>query len=236
MLKTDNDTVALYTFESGSGATMVDVTGKHNGKILGSTIKRVAGKTGCGKALQFTGAASTTSNYATIPDSTDWRLTQGSVDFWVRLDSPTLSGPQGILTRDAAGNAKGQLSIFRTCAGRIMVRVQTGGTSHHSACSDPVTPGAWQYVVVNFGSPGLKMWIDGKRANFKGQDAIGQTCMIKLECGLGGSTGLLKAEKLPWVIGAASYYYTPKSPKMYDHMKGAIDSLRISKIKRSFQP
>jgi len=230
----DSLTLALFTFDVGSGATLLDSTGKHHGFIKGSTITRKAGQKGCGKALNFTGALGKNTNYASIPDHAAWRISTVSLDFWLHLDAPAPSGSQGIITRDAGGGAVGHLSLMYSCGGRFVARVQTA-TADHVVCSDVSPPGKWRHVGLNIGAPGLKLYVDGKESNYTGTEKLGATCYWSLKCGTSGSTGIAGAKE-PWVFGAGSYHSkTGKAEPVYEQMKGSMDSLRISNAHRKFK-
>jgi len=222
-------TVALYSFDTGTSATLLDATGKHNGSIVGAGISRKPGKPGCGNALHFSGSGTTTSGYATIPDHAAWQLKKGSLDFWVQIDAPAPKKSQGIVARDATGSGAGHLSVMYTCEGRIMARLQTG-KADQIVCSDMVTVGSWHHVGLNFGPPGLKLHVNGKATAYTGKITLGSTCQWTLTCGTPGSAGI-SGNKEPWVLGAAAYLSAAgKATPIYDRLKGAIDSFRISNI------
>jgi len=226
--KGDSYTVALFTFE-GSGTTVTDVTGKHDGKLVGSGASRVSGKTGCGKAMSFPGA--TPPAYVEIPDSTDFDLSVGSVDYWVRFDA-TASGTEGIVSRDASGTTNpGHFSMFRLCDGSLLLRLQDA-TNSWNQCSDPISTKTWHHVGVNFGgSGGLKFYVDGKLASRTTSIVCGTdttTCGDTATAGISGNDN-------PWVLGAASWTSTEgAATPVKNPLAGRIDSFRISKATRIF--
>lgn len=88
----DEHTVLLYTFETGEGDTVKDLSGNGNeGKLMGST------KWGNGKpggALVFGGNGPR--DFVEIPDSDSLDLVEGlTVEMWVFLNSPSTAGGTG---------------------------------------------------------------------------------------------------------------------------------------------
>ena len=226
--KADSDTLALYTFE-GNGSTVADVTGNHDGTIVGSGTQYMGSNTGCGKSLSFPGT--TPIAYVEISDSTDWDLVAGSVDFWVRFDG-SASGSEGIVSRDASGTTyDGHLTIMRLCNGSLYLRLQDA-TNSWGQCSDPLSTKTWHHVGVNFGgTAGLQLYIDGALATRTASIICGTdttTCGDTATKGISGNDN-------PWVLGAAAWtsdegLATPVSLPL----AGRIDSFRVSKANRSF--
>jgi Concanavalin A-like lectin/glucanases superfamily len=226
--KGDADTVALYTFE-GSGTTVTDSTGKHHGKLVGSGAARVSGKSYCGDAMGFPG--STPEAYVEIPDSTDFDLSKGAVDFWVRFDA-TASGSEGVFSRDASGTTNaGHITMFRLCNGSLLLRLQSTTNSYHQ-CSDPITAKSWHHVGVNFGGTGgLTFYVDGTLAGRTASITCGTTVNT---CGAAATVGI-NGNDNPWVLGAAAWNSTEgAATPVNTPLKGQIDSFRLSKANRSF--
>jgi len=221
-------TLALYTLEEGGGPATMDLTGIHQGSIVGTGIQRVPGIPGCGQALQF---PHTGTDFATIPNHPDWQRTSGSVDLWVRFDTPFQGEHyQGILSRDAAGTTKaGHFSIQRVCNGAITARVQAAGVSHE-VCSDPVAEGEWHRVGVNFGPPGLELYVDGQLAAPSSQIICGK---MVIDCG-GQTREGIDGNDNPWVIGASARTSGEGLATPVDNpLGGLVDSLRISSARRA---
>jgi hypothetical protein len=226
--QTDNDTVILLTF-SGSGSTVTDATGNHDGKIVNSSAKRVTGKTGCGKAMDFTQTSPI--SYVEIPNASAFDLKQGSVDFWVKFKNDT--GAEGIVGRDALGTDNpGHLSISRLCNGAVKVRLQNT-TTEGGRCSKQLPKGKWHHVAVNFGgSGGLKLYVDGSPANEP--DVVCGTSTTK--CGVDITTGI-DGNTNPWVIGGMiSSSDEGKATPIKGGLNGTVDSFRLSKVRRKFTP
>lgn len=224
--KIDADTLTLLTFESITSGAFDDISGRgHTGVMHGSAQQGASGKPGCLKAAVFDGQAD---SYLEIANHPDYALAAGSVDLWVRFDQ---GGMAGIVSKDASGtNEDGHLTIFRGCDGSIVVRQQLGGDQHFIRCSSPVSNGDWHSVGVNFGSGGLELWVDGKQGTRTGALPCGETyvCGSSTETGIGNNSN-------PWVVGAhAMNSDDGAATPVRDPLAGAIDSLRISKVRRAF--
>ena len=221
----DSDTLLLYTFE-GTSSSVADIAGTHQGKLVGGGAARVSGQIGCGNALRFDG----TGSYLTIADSPAWDLAIGSVDLWLRFTN-TAGAEEGIVSRDALANAKpGHLLVLRLCDGRILARVQ--GTSNEGIrCSAPVPHKRWAHVGINFGSPGLELYVDGVPATFKGPVSCPERVW---QCGSTFAKGIVGNDN-PWVLGGSSGTSGEgQATPVIKPMRGKIDSLRISRVRRSF--
>ena len=88
----DENTVLLYTFETGEGDTVKDLSGNGNdGKLMGSA-KWGDGKPGSGLVLGGNGPR----DFVEIPDSDSLDLVEGlTVEMWVFLNSPSTAGGTG---------------------------------------------------------------------------------------------------------------------------------------------
>ncbi len=222
----DGDTVALYTFDD---ETLSDATGLHDGSS-GAPPDWDDGPAGCGRALHFDPAAPV---WMEVPDSDDFELSSGSIDFWVRIDERP-STNYGLVSRDATGDLDGHFTIFATSDGRIVARLQDPGTST-VLCSDvDATDGGWVHVDVDFGAPEARLFVDGRRATSTdtvtlhfGSFALG------LVCG-GSSTVDIAGSSNPLVVGASTTNSNSGSAEpIVDPVRGAaIDHVRISRVRR----
>lgn len=88
----DEHTVLLYTFETGKGNTVKDLSGNGNdGELMGSP-KWGDGKSGSGLVFGGNGPR----DFVEIPDSDSLDLVEGlTVEMWVFLDSPSTAGGTG---------------------------------------------------------------------------------------------------------------------------------------------
>lgn len=224
--------VALYTFDEASGEAVVrDVVSGHDGAAQMGLVTTIAGPEGCGEALAFRDDGF----YIVLPDSDDWDLTEGALDFWLRAPEPT--APMGVLSRDLNEREQaGHVSIFLNDTGRLIARMQgadedTVGDSVHCS-SQPLTPNRWTHVGFNFGEPGTELWIDGMLSTFEGSTDLD----INSACGRVSSVSLA-GNDLPWVLGVSAYRSsTPLQMLTLPMAGGALDHFRVSSVRRDFSP
>lgn len=227
----DADTIALFDF---SGATLDDRTGFHSASLVGAHVNRAIGKPGCDLALTNTGEWDPVS-YLTIPNSPRFQLTTGTVELWVRME-PTLNTGSlvGLVARDAdTGSTKGHLAVFWSKDDEVIVRLESGSAAA-SRCSGAKARGVWHHVRVRFGGGqdlSLSVTTDGNEEQVAKRAAIDVggwqfDCSNTLSEGIDGNGN-------PWVVGAISSLDSEGAlDKVTNPMKGMIDSLRISKIRR----
>jgi hypothetical protein len=225
----DSDTLALYTFED-STTPLRDSTGDHDGTIVGK-LSVAAGKPGCGKALVVPYISSgPAQDYGEIPHHGAWDGVR-AVDLWVRFEAKP-GEDIAVLSRDANGTTKpGHFGIYRLCNGAIYVRLQhPSGIAYH--CSAPVPDKQWIHVGVNVGAPAVQLFVDGVLATPRASVA----CPTEtFKCTATGS-GDIAGNTNPWIVGASSGKSVEGTGlPVHGQLHGAIDSLRISKARRSFK-
>jgi hypothetical protein len=231
----DPDTVMLLRFEKVTGFTFGDVAGTHDG-VVSTKPSLVPGPPGCGKALVIPAAGGT---QVKVPDHAAFKLLEGSVDFWVRFDAAaSKTGFNGIISRDASGEANpGHLTIFRSCEGTIVARIQN--TQDYVQCSAVVVPvGVWFHVGVNFGATtGLQLFVNGKQVNATKTITYGTpgyVCSLAASCNSTTKVGI-NGNSNPWVIGASAMSSAEGSGSPTSNpLAGVIDEVRVSKIPRTF--
>jgi hypothetical protein len=226
----DQHTLVLLDLDRPTGTTVPDSTGNHPAELRGQQAQAVEGPPGCGQALAFP-AGDTATTYVELPDSPDWDLTEGAVDFWVRFDTSSADQEtQGVLSRDAVNvELEGHLSMLRACDGSLVVRLQRAGSTHYQ-CSAPIADGVWTHVGLNFGAAnGLQLFVDGTVAT--------RTDPVPCRTGTCGASGPygIDGNDNPWVIGALAWgsaegSATPVGPGL----GGAIDHFRVSSVPRDF--
>ena len=234
---TDPDTVALYTFNTTTGTTVKDETMAHHGQIedmngVRSIFgPRIASGSTCGTAVSFDGS------YIVVPDASDFQLSVGSIDLWVKI-AGTATAPQGVISRDAENrNLPGHLTIFRTCMDHIVLRVQDDSLPSVHECSDlPIPRNVWTHIGVNLGPPEVELYINSVRTTHTGTVTM---CNISggtwsVQCGQSGSLGI-SGNFNPWVFGASSAGSEEGSNlPIGTGLQGAIDNVRISSVRRGF--
>ncbi|MBW2735004.1 MAG: hypothetical protein JRH20_21700 [Deltaproteobacteria bacterium] len=195
----DQDTLALLTFDPIEGDHVADLTGNHPGTLVGVGWSKVSGPAGCGDAVFL---PLSDHPYVTLADTPDWQLDQGSVELWVRFDTPPDAASQGILSRDALEmDFPGHLSIFRACDGRIAARLQGLG-SQVVRCSQPLPEGVWVHIGLNFGPEGLQLFVNHVLAKETLSAPYGGRCTLRAACGSGALGMGIAGNNNPWVLGA----------------------------------
>jgi hypothetical protein len=215
-------TLALYCFDDDptAGSAVGDSTGKHGATVVCTKTRRVRGPTCCGMALQF--SETNTSAYIEIADSPDWKLKQGSISFWLRLEAcPSQEEGQSLISRASSDQAEAghfNLTILKEC--NWSVRLTRNGKSVEKRADAPLTPGQWSHLNVNFGPPGLELYLDAKLA---AEDPV--------SWGIDGNHA-------PWVVGADTRDAKPATVALPAHFLtgAAVDLLRISSIRNKLAP
>jgi hypothetical protein len=216
----DAATLALWTFEGDLDSEVRDQAGGHHGGMRGSTWQHTPGPSGCGQAVMFTFTGNEDDiTYVDVPDSPDWQLASGSIDVWIRLDPATTGdGSQGILARDAGNWVQpGHVSLYRKVPGNeIGLRFQRVGEGYATQTA-PIEEGEWHRIAVNFGPPGVELFLD----------SVLQT--EGAAWGIDGNTN-------PWSIGAGNWYSEEgASTPISDPFEGSLDDVRISRVRRAYQ-
>ena len=169
----DEDTVAIWLFDEGSGETVKDSSGKgHDGNFVGD-INWVKGK--WGNALDFSGEEVA---YVEIPHADDLSLMEWSIEAWLNIRSLTLSWhcPFAKETADPAarnyalyiqgdgiGIAHGSISV-----GNAMGHATFGGIN--------IADGKWHHIAATYDGNICTVYVDGEEdfEHSVGGDADGE--------------------------------------------------------------
>lgn len=239
----DEQTMGLYLFDEGGGATVRNraPTDAPDGKITTDAVTREPGPCGGAVLVPLSAAqteqSSPTDAYAVVPSAAPWDLRAGSVELWVRFDPMAGSGPQGILSRDAKGqDSSGHFELLRLYENRrniIAARVQDDDeTTHeqHFCSAVSFEDGVWHRIAVDFGgAQRITLCVDGEPVDRR---SGGLAVTADSNCGVDTPGGLAGNDE-PWVIGANAAASEPSSDApAYGGLGGAIASLRISGIRR----
>lgn len=224
----DEDTVLLLTFDDETAA---DAVGRNPGMIVGAS-EWTDGPLGCERALTLSSAED---SQVEIPDSMDWHLEEGAIDFWFRHPA-ALRRAAGIVSRELRAFGNGHFSALLSENDEVLVRFENAAELQSVACGPPVTPDEWHHVGINFGPEGLELWVDGERS--VRDDAAVYTDgegALTFPCAMGTTVGLRPADSLPWVLGASGLR-TDDGATWTDFLSGgAIDHFRISRVRRDFR-
>jgi hypothetical protein len=186
---------------AGSGTFVDQGTALNDGTVSGATLEAagaIAGANG-GTSADLDGT-----NDLQITDGTPYQLTDGTVQFWFRLDN--LNQTEGLFSRDAvagAPNDPGHLTIRYLSAsgggsngipaGHIWVRLQdyTGVDVNYYVGSDSaIGDNNWHHLSFTFGANGMELYIDGELQSANGTNAY---------------TGGIDGNSEPIVLGANSW-------------------------------
>lgn len=149
--------VAEYDLNEGAGATVGDSSGNgNNGSIVGSSWSWTSDAIEGGMALDFD-----SNDYVDISDNPDIRLSDGAISLWVKFNS--LSGTQAFFSKDhCTYTTGGHLTMVKEDgSNRIRVRLQSISASYFVYSSTVVSTGVWYHIVFNFGSEGMKLYVNG---------------------------------------------------------------------------
>jgi hypothetical protein len=219
----------LYRFEEPAGATFVtDAVGAHPGTARAPGASTTSGPTACGAARLFE-SGPLGFPIIEVPHHPDFNLTSGSLSFWVRLPAARTLSSRGIVSRDAFGEARpGHLSVYEVASGHLVVRLQ-GATSSGARCSEaPLPPDVWIKVGVNFGAPGLQLFVNDAE-----QMGIHPNIVVPTSaCGRNTTDGIDGNEN-PWVLGASSDGSVEGTADPFERTAQgvAIDAFRVSRAR-----
>ena len=194
----------------GGDNTAVDEVSGNDGTYTGGPI---GAQTGCGDggtAVDFDGS----NDYVLIPHSDSYLLDRGAVSFWFNSDG--MSGHHALFSKDSSDyDTGGHLHIY-TDGSRVKARLQSTGASYELSSGSGVSSEQWHHVVVNFGTGGMKLYVDDNLVdsdNYAG--------------GLGTSSGG-SGNHEPLVLGAGTWSsgnLTHESLNYY--FAGQLDGVRI---------
>lgn len=216
------ETLAIYCFDDDvkTSDAVMDRTGKHNARIIGTMTRLVRGPACCGLARQF--SETNTSSYIEVPDSFDWDLNHGSISFWLRVNAcPTQAQGQGLISRASVDSAEtGHFSVILLPGCNWSVFLTGDNESIEVRANALLTPGQWSHLNINFGPPAIELYLAGK---------LVASNAISL-----GTVG----NRNPWVIGADTRQSEPGTavPPAHFLTGAAIDLLRISSARNRLFP
>ena len=203
----DHDPVGYWRLSETSGTTAGDETGTINGTYQNNS------SIGDGEspfqdvstsATDFDGG----NDFVEIPNSPAWDLTNGTIQ--LRFNAADLGGQQGLISRDASGQAQpGHLTIYMN-GNDLEVRLQSASQSYFITASDVVNEGDWHQMSFSFGEDGMQLYLDGALV------------------GSNSYTGGIDGNNEPWAIGANAWATTVGSNSGTSHyFEGEIAEFAI---------
>jgi hypothetical protein len=227
--------VAYYPIDGDGDTTQITDRGPAalHGSVSAGSVATTTGPAGCGEALQIIDGRE-----ASIPHDERFELASGSVDLWLRpipLSSP--SPTRVVIARDLGNNNAGDLSVFEhrlaTAELILIVRLQSGSTTISGGgtyrCSHvTLTAGSWYHVAVNFGPPGLELYVDevlqtGAQLTTLNGEAI--TCGTST-ADQDAAAGIAGATDKSWFLGYGDVFETQVVRRFLS--SGALDHIRVS--------
>ncbi len=161
-IQTDRDTavgldqmpVAAYSFDEGSGTTVKDSAGNHDGTINGATWT-AAGK--YGSALDFDGV----NDLVSIADAADLDLTNSfTLEAWIRPDS--LTAPRPVISKaESSGGNSGYL-LSAKYATNSAGYVANSGSSAEASSPTALPTGTWSHLAVTSDGANLRLYVGGQ--------------------------------------------------------------------------
>lgn len=223
----DADTVALYTFDLDSRRGAInDQTGQHPGEFVADGVRWIGGPELCGRALSGEPFFSS-SLYAHVPDSRDFDLETGSIDFWLYRAGAAASS--SLVSRDASGTElPGHFDLQTEAEGVLRLRVQNTETATSLVPVTRLPDARWVHLGINFGEP-IEIWIDGRR-----QDAF--------DVEMRTTATSIRGNQNPWTfLSSSSRSQEGRLPPLTTNDRTpsaasgvAIDHLRISRVRRDY--
>ena len=215
----DAEAVALYLLDDPIPA---DATGEHSGTTR-MTVTTAPGRCGSASALFDTG-------YILVPDHAEFDLTTGSIEMFVRL-STLGAANQTFVARDALGTSEGHFIVLVSEAGHLITRLQRGNTSFYRCADFPLN--TWVHVGVSFGTPGLRMWMNGMPATKSTATISGSVvdCTQEVTGGIDGNNNALLIGASNALLGEEG---SPDPAVDQFVLGGTIDHVRLRNTWRDF--
>jgi concanavalin A-like lectin/glucanase superfamily protein/subtilase family protein/peptidase inhibitor I9 len=158
-IELDPDPIASYSFDEGSGFTLHDSAGNHDGTVEGASWTS-SGK--YGSALDFDG----TNDLVKIADSSDLDLTNSfTVEAWANPDSFSAARPLvSKFENPGTGNIGYRLYASAAGAPGIPGAQVANGTVTNIKGSVPLSTGAWSHLALTSDGTNLRFYVNGELA------------------------------------------------------------------------
>jgi hypothetical protein len=205
----DFDPLAYWRLGEDEGLVAVDETGRFPGVYRNGVDLDEEVPFGCDAAAWFDGS----NDRIEVPHHDDFLLPRGTIH--VLFKPTTVSGVQGLISKDALGHDTGGHVHLWLQDSRVYGRLQSRWGSHYVS-SGVILADRWHQAALVFGEWGLVLFVDGWFADFDSYTGgLGETS---------GGDGNFE----PWVIGAdTSGTERHSSVGVDDHYRGVIDEVAI---------
>ena len=149
--------IAMWRLGENVGINAADETGNHDGTYIDDPTHGMAGVVAGDTAVRFDGS----DDFVEVPHDDDFLLDDGAVSVWLNPDGLSASR-QGVFSKDSSGyDTGGHLDIHIHDDGDVHARIQSTTQSFNLHSGPAITENAWHHVVVNFGSGGFRMFVNG---------------------------------------------------------------------------
>ena len=144
--------VASYSFNEGSGTTLIDRSGKgHTGTISGATWTTL-GK--YGRALTFDGV----NDWVTVADAADLDLTTGmTLEAWVRPSS--LGSWRTVILKQSPGGLA--YSLYASNEQSLVESDVNIGADVGAAAPAALAVNTWSHLAVSYDGTALRLFVNG---------------------------------------------------------------------------
>jgi len=148
------DPIAYWPLQETGGSFVADVVGRAHGKAYNDTALGVEGIHDLRLAADFQG----TGQLIRMPHHTGLSPDRGSVVVWFRC--PDTNDEQGILAKAVKDRLNGgHLSLWLNSR-KINYQLQSVSSDFRIEAGG-LQDGRWHHVVATFGSPGMRLYLDG---------------------------------------------------------------------------
>jgi hypothetical protein len=137
--------VAAYSFDEGTGTTLNDASGNHDGTLEGGPTWSASGK--YGGALEFDGS----NDLVKIANANDLDLTKAfTIEAWVRPDNATATRPVVSKTESGGSGLAGYLLNLDESTAKARGWVLNSGTFKSVAGTSATPAGSWTHIAYTF--------------------------------------------------------------------------------------
>ena len=149
--------VAAYSFNGGSGATLVDASGRGNAGTISGPGWTTAGKNG--GALSFDGV----NDLVTVADSASLDLTTGmTLEAWVRPAANT--SWRTVVTKEQSGNLTyGLFANSNAAHPSSIVSIGSNPVQDIARGSTALPQSAWTHLATTYDGSQLRLFVDGSQ-------------------------------------------------------------------------
>jgi hypothetical protein len=146
--------VAAYSFDEGSGASVRDSAGSHDGSVEGASWT-ASGR--YGPALDFDG----TNNLVKVADAADLDLTKTfTLEAWVKPDSVAATRP--VIAKGVNSPLNGYTLGLDETTAKPRGWIASEGSFKSAAAPSGVSTGAWSHLAATYDGKWLRVYVNGE--------------------------------------------------------------------------